>query len=272
MSFSRPKFGLILILISSLLSGCSRPPTLVTNLALTPALGPANEPQGTLEDVPALLPRIYLVGEVINVAPATRVTVRWYRGGEPLSTQIFTGGREEGAPYDFLSHPAAGQKNLFAAWLEKEELAWPIGDYKAEVYLGDSLIRTLFFRVVAESETERESRRASVRSLFFGESLENGLIRERQTLFRPETETIYLGIEMIEQPAGEMMRIVVEYLPQTLTLATFVQEVKGGISLFALKRHELTPLLGSSFWKTGLYQASLYLDDLLVQKATFRVS
>jgi len=265
-------FYLVLPLLLALsLGGCGRPQTTLGKITLSGALGQNNEPQGTIEDVPASLPQVYLVGEVLNPSGSTLVTVRWYKGGEVLSTELFSGNRSDTNPYDFSSNPLVREKNFFASILKRPGEIWPVGDFRVEVYLGGGLVKTLNFRIIPESEAEIEARKKSVKRIFFGAELEGDLVGDIKTTFGQAVEQIYVVAELTEAPVGEKMRLVIEYLPQAKSLVTFVQDVEPGLSILTLKRSNLAPVLGTSFWKTGGYGASLYIDDILVQKASFRI-
>jgi len=254
-----------------LLGGCSRAKPAVVEIGLAPVIGANNKPQGTIENIPALLPQVFLVGKVVNAAGGTVVTVRWYRGGEVLSTEVFTGQRDESHPYDFSASPLLKEENFFASILQRPNEIWPVGDYRAEVYLGGSLVKTLNFKILPESAAEIEARRSSLLRLFFGDSLEGGEIVQSRTAFSQLADEIYIGVEVAEKPAGERLKLTVEYLPQAKSLVSFAQDLHPGLSLFILKRQQLAPVLGINYWKTGAYVTSLYIDDILVQKATFQI-
>lgn len=259
------------ILTPLFLSGCKRIVASIDNITLTPSVGSFNEPQGSIADVPALLPRVYLVGQVFGASASTIVTVRWYRGGDVLSTEVFRGQRNDSNPYDFSTSPNLASKNYFASVLERPSDFWPVGDYKVEVYLGSALVKSLSFSIVTESQAELTARQNAVKQILISDTLTNNTVAANKLNLDSSVDNIYVAVILVDQPTGDKMRLVVDYIPQAVTIVAFTQDVQAGPSLFILSRSSLAPVLGANFWKSGTYQVSLYIDDILAQKANFKV-
>ena len=124
---------LVLVAVTALVSCGPPPPPSVDNVTLATSVDSSFKPIGS---VTAFAPtdKFYASAQVSNLVVGTKVEARWY-----LGTDEITQGRTV-----LTADKAGSGYNSFSL---SNSSAFPVGDYKVEIYLDGTLVKTVPFKV-----------------------------------------------------------------------------------------------------------------------------
>ena len=214
---------------------------------------------------------IYLSARVTNPTAKTAVRVRWYQMPNTLiASEDFSGRKSGGGVFDFDRDKTA---SVMAASIEKDGLTWPLGEYRAEVWLNNKLFSTAFFTVVSDSEAEALSAQNLIKTVKVSDRLgDDDKISSSKSKFQRTANAIYIQVDVSGAPTGTQVRTTVRYVKDDLSVADISTSVLGDDSpVYTLSRERFGQLWPDRLWAAGSYEVSVYANGLLAKTYTFIV-
>ncbi len=262
----------ILIFVGLTGASCNRPqPNTTTDIAqavITTGIKYDNQPENNLEEVGDSSPSIYLSAQVVRPTSATAIKVVWYKlPNQILATETFSGKRTDSRnQFDFNYK---SNSSWLSSRIERPGLSWPAGDYKTEVYVGGSLSKTVFFRIVTDAEAEKQQLGRIITSLSFGDALTgDNEISSSKTYFSRTTPVIYIQVGISNAPAGTDLEIAVRQVKTDTLVNTFSSVVSGNdIVLFSLGKSQFGRFWSDKLWPTGSFEVAAKINQTTVRTA-----
>lgn len=230
-----------------------------------------NQASNELSKVSASVEKIYLSVEILNPIQFTRVRVKWYQlPSKLLASEDFIGRRDGSNKFDFNRNAGA---SFLASSIVKNSVSWPIGEYKAEVFINNNLAKTVFFNVVTEIEASTSRLAAIVRSLKTGDELNNQFkLGNNKTVFNRTTDNIYVQANIRNAEPGTDLTIRVRYVKEDRVFATFAYEIIDDEDIVIdLTRDRFGKLWTDKLWPEGTFEAMVLVNNVKVSSHTFFV-
>lgn len=264
-----------LLLISCLLltaASCSRGmETAIGGVAITTSVNVQNAPENNLAEVNASSEAIYLSARVDYPSTATQVQVRWYRlPSQLIAKESFTGRRSSTHPFDF--DKGAGSSFL-ASRVEREGISWPTGEYRAEVFLGDQLAKTVFFKIISDAEAQQQAVANKVQQIQLGDTLNSQFKVDKDVaIFTRATNDIYIQVILVDINPNTEVKTSVRYIKEDQQVANFTSEVTGDKELvLTLSRERFGRLWPDRLWPEGVFEISVIIGGVQARTRTFQV-
>ena len=262
--------GLGLIALTAV--GCSSTPAMtVASVAVTSGIGLTNEPMNSLTEIPVSQPVIYLTAEVANPAGSIPVQVRWFKlPTTVLATEDFSGRRSDSSPFDFDRTKSV---STLASRLERQDIGWEVGEYRAEVWLGGRLAKTIFFKVVSDTEADRLNAARVVQQIAFSDQLTStGELGTTATSFSRSTNVIYVQLTIGQSAPSATIVVMVRYVAADQSVASFTAVPQGTAPLrFELSRERFGRLWSDKLWPIGTFEVKVEINGILARTRTFQI-
>ncbi|MFA5009657.1 MAG: hypothetical protein WC553_00290 [Patescibacteria group bacterium] len=231
-----------------------------------------NQPENSLEQVPASATAIYLSAEIANPTKSTTVQVAWYQlPTTVIASEEFSGKRESGG--NNLDFDYTKSTSWLASRITRTGLSWSLGDYRVEVSLNGNIAKTLFFKVVSDSEAEKASVEKIVSALRVGDALDddNQLVAAKTSLARG-TDNIHIAVTLTGAKAGSNLEVGVRFVKTDLVINSFSSVVSGSKTLiFSLPRDRFGRLWTDKLWPVGSFEVTAKLNGVIARTTTFVV-
>lgn len=245
--------------------------TSVGRVAVATGLELYNQASNELSKVAASVEKIYLSVEILRPTQFTRVRIKWYQlPNKLLASEDFIGHRDGSNKFDFNRNAGA---SFLASSIAKNSVSWPIGEYKAEVFIDNDLAKTIFFNVVTEFEASTSRLAAVVRSLKTGDELNNRFkLGNSKTVFNRTTENIYVQAGIRNAEPGTDLTIRVRYVREDRIFASFSYEIIDDEDIVVdLARTRFGKLWTDKLWPEGVFEAMVLVNNVEVASHTFFV-
>ena len=263
---------LILILTAA---GCKGDVTSIGKVAVVTQVNIDNSPVGDSQSVIlATTPVIYLSAEVINGQPGAKVDIQWryVTGDKILVTESFRGRQSSSQPHEFVT----GKKpinSFLSSRIILSKLGWDLGSYEAIIQLNGQLIKRIGFNVVSGNEFDEMSKKAMLKKLYLGSKVnEQGQIAIPGSRFAQNQEKIYAVALLQNVPAGTIIQAVWKHLDNNQVITNFsVPFSSGGYLPFEINLDRFGRLWADNLWPKGIYEVSIYVDNVLVTTSNFTI-
>ena len=225
-------FALILPFLLSLACGTTAPPAVaevVTAKSLDENYKPVNPTTSFMpEDT------IYASVHVTNLVVGSTVTVKYKLNGELYEESTLTADQKGSGYYGFSLKPS--------------EFGHTPGDYTAEIYLDNMLVKTVAFTVEGDATP-------SIVNVVVAESLNSdGSPVNPATTFKP-TDVVSISVQVKNIKAGSEIKLVYDYQGQTQEQTTTATESGSGYFGFTFS----PPASGHA---VGDYTVEIFLDNV----------
>lgn len=264
----------VIVLLGLTGASCSRSltdaETTISQAIITTGVKYTNQPENNLEQVGDSSSVIYLAAEVNHPVSTTEVRVVWLKlPNQVIATETFTGKRTSTRNQLDFDYRAA--TSWLSSRIERPNLSWPAGEYKAEVYLDNNRAKTVFFNIVSDAEAERRQVQKLVSSLKFGDTLtDDNQLASAKTSFSRTTPIIYIQVKLADAPAGTDLQVAVRQVKTDLTVNTFSSVGAGDDTLlFSLDRNQFGRLWSDKLWPAGSFEVTAKINQATAQTANF---
>jgi hypothetical protein len=273
----KPRGILVASILFVVLSAASCGPqttdrTQITNLAIAREIGVDNQAILASDVVPASAPSIYLSGQVVRPVAGTKVRVSWLQlPNTTISTEDFSGSRSGGNLFDFDKTQTTSN---FASKIDRTGIAWEEGEYRADAYLGNRLVDSLFFKVVSDSEADAANNKRVISKVSFGDSLsDNGHIAVSKTTFTRSTDHIYIQVALAGTQPGHKIEASVRYLKANQVINIFTTTTgRDDTLVFDLSLSQYGRLWTDKLWPSGGFQVDVKVNGTSATTPSFVIN
>lgn len=268
------RLGVLLLATFFLLgaASCSRgPSTNISDVAIATGINTQNVAENVLDEVPAGSEAIYLSAKVNSLTVSTQVEVRWYQlPSQLIAKDSFKGNRSQVQSFDFDRNV---QGSYFASRIERQGVSWPIGEYRAEVFLNGQLVKTVFFNVISDIEAEQKALASKVQKIILGDALNSGFkVGEDKDVFARSTDNIYIQVNLAGVAPNTKVETNVRYIKEDQVIANFTSEVTGDKELvLTLSRERFGRLWADRLWPVGAFEVSVVIGGVQGKTRDFQV-
>jgi hypothetical protein len=245
--------------------------TSVGQVSIATGLALYNQPANEVSKIATSTETIYLSAEVVRPTRLTRIRVKWYQlPSKLLASQDFTGRREGSNKFDFNNKT---QSSFLASSISRDTISWPIGEYRAEVFIDNELAKTMFFNIVTEVEASTSRLAAIVRSVKTGDAL-NGQFKlaNSKTVFTRTADNIYVQTSIKGAEPSTDLAVRVRYVKENRTFADFSYKIIDDKEIVVdLARERFGKLWSDKLWPVGTFEAMILVNNVEVSSHTFFV-
>ena len=251
---------------------CSRRvATTLSDVAVTTAVSSDNQATMAVSYISASAPVIYVSAQVHQPTRDTLVRVRWYRLPDTLiASEDFSGRRDSVRQFDFDRQV---ESSFLASRVDRPGLSWPIGEYRADLFLNNTLSTVAFFNVVSDAEAIRLNTQAMVRRISIGDALNtNFQVESDQTTLARVANTIYVQVDTRNVALGAELKVSVRYVREDRVFATFTTKLGDDPSpVFELSRERFGALWPDRLWPVGSFEVKVEIGGSSAATRTFTV-
>ena len=263
---------LILILTAA---GCRGDVASIGRVAIVTQVNVDNSPIGESQTIiMPTIPVIYLSAEVINGQFGSKVDIEWHyvTGDRILVTESFMGGRSVNQPHEFIASKISTDSFL-SSRIVLSKLGWDLGSYEVIIQLNDQIVKRIGFNIVSGDEFEDMSKIAMLKNLYLGSKInDQGQIAIPGSRFVQNQEKIYAVALLQNVPADTIIRAVWKHLGNNQVITNFsVPFSDSGYLPFEISLDRLSRLWADNLWPKGIYEVSIYVDNVLVTTSNFTV-
>ncbi len=272
MKFLRSASLLLICFLLLTAASCSRgAETVISDVVIATSVKVQNTPENNLTEVNASSEVIYLSARVDHPSSVTQVQVRWYQlPSQLIAKESFTGRRSGTHPFDF---DRGASSSFLASRIEREGISWTTGEYRAEVFLGDQLAKTVFFKVISDAEANQQAIASKVQQIRLGDALNSQFKVDKDVaIFTRATNDIYIQIGLIGISPNTEVKTNVRYIKEDQQVANFTSEVTGDKELLlTLSRERFGRLWPDRLWPEGTFEVSIIIGGVQARTRTFQV-
>lgn len=253
-------------------ASCSRGgETIIGDVAIATGVNVQNAPENDLTEVNASSEAIYLSARVDHPSSTTQVQVRWYQlSGQLIAKESFSGRRSSTHLFDF---DKGASSSFLASRIEREGISWPTGEYRAEVFLGDQLVKTVFFKIISDAEASQQAVANKVQQIRLGDTLNSQFKVDKDVaIFTRATNDIYIQISLIDIGPNTEVKTNVRYIKEDQQVANFTSEVTGDKELVLnLSRERFGRFWPDRLWPEGAFEVGVIIGGVQARTRTFQV-
>jgi len=268
----RAQYKVLVILLSFLILGglscTSEETTRVDDVTIATGIAFDNSAENSITEIAATTRTIYLSARVVDPTTRTKVRVKWYRLPNTLiASEDFEG---KGESFDFEEDDST---SWLASQIEKEDITWPLGEYRADVLLNNTTVNSSFFKVVSDDEASSISAQGIIRAIKLSdERNDNYEIIHDKTTFNRHTNIIYVQVDVAGANPDMRITTKVRYVKEDCEIASLESAVLGDTSIvWDLVRESLGKRWHDRLWAIGSYEISVLVDGILAKQHTFIV-
>lgn len=263
---------LVLILTAA---GCKGDVASIGKVAIVTQINIDNSPMGDSQSVIlATTPVIYLSTEVINGQTGTKVDVEWryVTGDRILATELFRGRQNSSQPHEFVTGKQP-TNSFLSSRIVLSKLGWDLGSYEAVIQLNGQIVKQIGFNIVSSNEFDDMSKKAMLKQLYLGSKVnDQGQIAIPGSRFTQNQEKIYAVALFQNVPAGTIIQAVWKHLDNNQVITNFsIPFSHSGYLPFEISLDRFGRLWADSLWPKGIYEISIYVDNVLVTTSNFTV-
>ncbi|RLC37934.1 hypothetical protein DRH29_00780 [candidate division Kazan bacterium] len=238
------------------------------DITITTAIAFDNSAENSVAEIAATTKNIYLSARVVDPTAGTKVRVKWYHLPDTLiASEDFEG---RGGRFDFDEHDS---RSFLASQIEKEDITWPLGEYRADVLLNGKTVKSAFFKIISDDEASSIAAQGIIQAIKLSDQRSDDYqIIQDKSVFSRYTNIIYVQVDVAG--ANPDMEIVtkVRYVKDNLEIASLESAVLGDTSIvWDLVRESLGKRWHDRLWAVGSYEVSVLVDGVLAKQRTFVV-
>ena len=139
--------------------------------------------------------------------------------------------------------------------------------------MGDQLAKTVFFRIISDTEAQQQATASQVRQIWFGDALTHEFkVGADRTVFSRATNDIHIQIDLVGLPPSTEVRTNIRYIKKDQQVASFVSEVTGDRELvLSLSRERFGQLWPDRLWPEGTFEVTVTIGGVQAKTRTFQV-
>lgn len=266
---------LLVLLITASGCGGSKAETNIINLAMSTQINTDNSPVNERNVFLSSTPVLYFSAVVVGATSDTKIEVKWLNAtkNQVLATETFRGGRTAERPQEFL----VGTKpvnSYFSSRLNLVGISWPLNTYEVQVALDGKEVGKINFNVVADKDFDVINKQSYLKNLYLGSAInKDKQVTIPGTTFERSQEKIYAVALFQDMPANTDVLAVWKSLSDSRNIDSFYTKFSGsGYLPFEISLEKFGRLWSDGLWPKGIFEFSLYVDNVLVITKNFAIS